>query len=264
MPLQGIGTDELLSKNSARRHGDNSPILGSLCSSQAIRFSGRRLQHHRIYRALAPEFKAVSNKRNSKPPVLFQPCAIRGDSSTDVLEAPQGFTFQQAIKVRRSGSDSTPLPGFFVQNQASPPCESHPQPPVSGKMHFRRDESPILVRTLVQLACLVAALSIRYGLLVELHSRGHYSGNSVVDRALLKAILCARRFTENQCDDPVPALEEQCHLWQTCMDHPLVGYAAIVLEVFGSLFNDFFGSMDLRTLMCVAGTLALFGALSRL
>ncbi|KAK7434750.1 hypothetical protein VKT23_020028 [Stygiomarasmius scandens] len=69
------------------------------------------------------------------------------------LEAPQGFSFQQTIRVRCDTRDEyAPLPGFYVPR---PPFRSfpvvQPQPPLPDTMRFRQDTLPSRLKSIKRL-----------------------------------------------------------------------------------------------------------------
>ncbi|THV01683.1 hypothetical protein K435DRAFT_793152 [Dendrothele bispora CBS 962.96] len=171
----------------------------------------------------APSTDATSTEQSTS---AHSASASSSASDTRILSAPMGFTFKQAIRLRPDHFN-------FLGN-----------------------------RTFRWIAGKPMALIKWAGTLVVLYMLYLFMGSFLVDTEAAKqilfedlhfeALLCARRFTENKCERPLPAMELQCGEWKKCIDRPVVGRAAVYIDEITKLINQFFAVLEPRSLLGLA------------
>ena len=65
---------------------------------------------------------------------------------------------------------------------------------------------------------------------------------------------CTRKYVNNKCSNPTPAMESQCHEWEICMHQDVSTLLSSKhgAEIIAILLNNFFGHLTDRTIACVS------------
>jgi hypothetical protein len=72
--------------------------------------------------------------------------------------------------------------------------------------------------------------------------------------------MCALQHKNNLCQNPLPAMTQQCAVWATCMsrDPTIVGRAKVGAEMIAEVVNGFVEPISWKTLVCVLPSLRTF------
>lgn len=67
--------------------------------------------------------------------------------------------------------------------------------------------------------------------------------------------MCALQHKNNLCENPLPAMGQQCAIWATCMsrDPTIVGRAKVGAEMIAEVVNGFVEPISWKALVCGSG-----------
>jgi hypothetical protein len=68
--------------------------------------------------------------------------------------------------------------------------------------------------------------------------------------------MCRQHYENNRCENPLPAMAQQCANWATCMsrDPTIVGRAKVGAEMIAEVVNGFVEPISWKTLVCPTPT----------
>ncbi|KAK7064768.1 nuclear membrane protein [Favolaschia claudopus] len=156
----------------------------------------------------------------------------RGDSYSDSEDE----TTEPTSRLTRTGSTSN----HYTLNLPSPPAPKSDVPYVLlGYLQFFFNLSLILLFLyLVVLFILTVQRDVEERI-------SEYSMDIVQDIAM-----CALQHKNNLCENPLPAMAQQCAIWATCMsrDPTIVGRAKVGAEMIAEVVNGFVEPISWKTL----------------
>jgi hypothetical protein len=164
---------------------------------------------------------------------------IDGDhSDTEPMPSDKGAPHEQG-KVQQTYAMS--IAGFLHW------VEAHPHLPSVLSFYMQ-----LLVNIMLGFGFLYIVYACWRGVMadVDIEASKHMS------EVMVEIAHCAKQYTVNRCrpDEVVPAMENACGMWETCMnrDPKKVASASVTAKTFAIIFNSFVEEFSYKSMVCLA------------
>lgn len=168
---------------------------------------------------------------------------------------------QQLIRVRRDSEDTSddeePAPKRSPSKQHTAPLP--PQSNLSSFFSFlsTNPDLPAILSRYLQVIFNFLLLSffgyIIYSFYQTIRADVDRAADEAVSDILAEMSMCSKQYIENSCasDKRVPAIEQLCVNWETCMnrDPQAVKRARLSAQTFAQIFNSFVEPISLKTML---------------